>query len=443
MFSRAVSEDSSGQLPCGVGSAMMIGVGAIVGGGVFATMGPALLQAGGAAPWAYALGAVPAFLTAYSYSRLTVRFPGCGGTAGFFNVAFGSGYVSAGLNLMLIICYACIASLFVGIFGAYLASLLGIHGEALIVWSRVFCWLGVGFVAYINLFRIEWIKRLQPGMNAVKLLVMGVFVLGAFYSPIWNSSNFSVENWMPISSICAGSMMVFVSYEGFELIASSKRPFAKPERTVPLAYVLCLVIVLFYYVLIAVATLGNASLPISSSESSCIISVVAERFMGTGGAVLLNVGAVVSAISALNADVFSVSDMPVLMAREREMPSWFAREDSGRNPWGVVFVCGLLLLFINLLSMDELVAVSSMGFLFIYAIVNGISLGRTERTPASWCFSGGAILFCLAAVAILILQICQSPRAVLVLGTTGGMLFLPFVWQAAFFSVRFFLKRGE
>lgn len=428
--------------PCGITGAATAAISAMVGGGVFATMGVAVSQAAGGAPVAFAVGIVPACLTAYSYGRMTLKYPGRGGTAGFFNIAFGSGYLAASLNLMMIVCYACIASLYVGIFGSYLASLIGIRGHEVALWSRVFSWLGVGLVAVMNLSRGRLPDKLQPRLNAIKLLVMAVFVAAAFFAPTWQASNFSFEHWKPVSSILMGGMMIFVSYEGFELIAADKRPFLNPQRTVPWAYALCLAVVLAYNVLIAVATVGNADLALSDEQCSYIISAVAERFMGVGGAILLSTGAVVSAVSALNADIFSVSEMPRLMAEEREMPTYFLPGTQGSRTLGVLFVCALLLVFANLLTMEELIAVSSVGFLCIYAIVNGVALIIVERTRRAWWLSGAAILLCLAAMVVVCAELSRGESARLVLGVTAGMLALPFVWQALYFAVRWLAERS-
>lgn len=421
--------------PCGIFGAATPAVSAMVGGGVFATMGAAMSQAGGAAPLAFAVGVIPACLTAYSYARMTLEHPHQGGTAGFLNKAFGTGYLAASLNLMLIVCYACIASLYVGIFGTYLASLVGIRGHDIAFWSRAFSWLAVGLVAFMNLSPAHLPAKLQPRLNAIKLLVMAVFVAAAFFAPTWQPSNFDLVHWK-FSGIWIGGMMIFVSYQGFELIAADKRPFKNPARTVPWAYVLCLAVVLAYNVLIAIATVGNAELALLPRESSYIISAVAERFMGTGGAILLSTGAVVSAVSALNADVFSVSKMPVLMAEEREMPAYFSPNSPGSPVLGVLFICALLIVFSNLLTMEELIAVSSMGFLGIYAIVNAVSLMITRRTKKACWLSGMAVALCVVALAVLCLELGAGPHARLVLGVAGAMLGLPFAWQALYFSVR-------
>lgn len=429
--------------PCGVLAGLSIGIGAIVGGGVFATMGPAVVSSQGGAPLAYALGVVLAVLTAFGYIRMTLLYPMRGGTVGFFTIAFGTGYVSSCLNLLLVVCYACIASLFAAVFGAYLASLLHFRGDELNLATQVFACMGIVAVAYLNLSKASVIPRLSLRLNAIKLTVMGVFMVAAFLAPTWDSHNFAVENWGSPWSVVSGGLMIFISYEGFELIASSKRPFVNPKRTVPIAYMGTLAVAFLFYVLMAVATVGNADLSLAPEQSAYLISAVAERFMGTGGAILLCVGAIVSALSALSTDVFSVSEMPGLMAEQKEMPCRFAPASPRARMWGIVFVCTMLLVFVNVLTVAELTAASSMGFLFVYLIVNLVSLKITPRSKRAWILSGSAAGGCLLAIALLFVHLATSPRAHIVITVALCMLALPFVWQSLYFASRWLRHRGK
>ena len=86
----------------GVVGALSIGIGGIVGGGIFATIGLAGAEAQGAAWLSFLLGGVLALLTAYAYVRLTLTFPGQGGTVTFITRAFGDGLFAAGLNMLLV-----------------------------------------------------------------------------------------------------------------------------------------------------------------------------------------------------------------------------------------------------------------------------------------------------------------------------------------------------
>ncbi len=105
-------------------SALSIGIGGMVGGGIFAVTGLTVQLTRGAAPIAFIVAGVVALLTAYSYWRLTLRFPSQGGTVAFLNRAFGSGTVTGALNILLCLSYVILLSVYAYAFGAYGAKLL-------------------------------------------------------------------------------------------------------------------------------------------------------------------------------------------------------------------------------------------------------------------------------------------------------------------------------
>lgn len=424
--------------PCGVGGALVVGLGSIIGGGVFATMGPAVVGAGGAAPLSFVAGAIPAYLTAYAYVRMARQYPHAGGTVGYFNLAFGGGYLSASVNLLLVVCYACIASLYAGVFGVYLADIFHWHT---VLFERLLSCLGIILVAWMNLDSSPWARHVQGKLNAAKFLVMGVFIAAALMSPYWQWDNFKLVHWKPAGSIVAAGMGVFMSYQGFELIAAIRRPM-KSEHTMAWAFAWCLLVVTLYYAAVAWCLIGNVDYASVPAESGYLLSAVSRRFMGEGGSLLLCLGAVIASTSALNADVFSVSRLPEQMADKREMPRYFLPSQPGAKALGVIFLCGLLVLFVNLVTVAELTAISSLGFLVVYALVNLVSLRLVPRTRLSLMAGVLGSLACMSAAAVVAMQLVESGRVV-PMAVTCGMLVLPFVWQAVYYLVRRYLLSGQ
>lgn len=420
----------------GVASAMLVGLGSIIGGSVFATMGPALESAGAGAPLAFIWGVVPACFTAYAYLRLTLRYPGQGGTEAFFDRAFGGGYLSGSLNLLLVVCYAGVASLYAGVFGVYLAGLLGLRAA----WAvKLTTCLGVILVAGMNLSGRPWVRRLGEKLDVSKFLVMGVFIAAALLSPVWNWDNFAPRHWTGLECVLTTGLTIFMSYQGFELIAAIRQPIRRPRHTLPWAFALCLTVVTLYYSLMAFCTVGNVDYADVPGGSGHLVALVAERFMGAGGGILLCIGAMMASCSAMNSDVFSVSAIPGGMASQREFPRYFKPNSPGARRPGVLFLCGLMLVFVLLANTTELTALSSLGFLVIYAIVNAVSLKLGERSRRAWLICGSGALLCLCSAGVLLYQMCLQARAGLLLGVTAGMLFLPFIWQAGYFLLK---RRG-
>jgi amino acid transporter len=103
----------------GVMGALSIGIGGIVGGGFFATFGLTIEGAKGGTPLAFLIGGLVALLTAYSYIPLTLRYPGPGGTAAFIRIAFGRGLFAASINVLLILSYVAIMSVYAVALASY------------------------------------------------------------------------------------------------------------------------------------------------------------------------------------------------------------------------------------------------------------------------------------------------------------------------------------
>ena len=417
------------QKPCGVAAALAIGLGSIIGGSMFATMGEALQGAGGAAPLAYFLGALPAGITAWSYTRMAAAHPGSGGTMAYFNLAYGGGYLAASLNLMLVVCYAAVASLYSGIFGAYAADLCHWHSPAA---QRVLSCVGIIVVAWANTRRGGlWGEKAQLPMDVCKFLIMGTFIAAALLSPLWEWQNFAPRHWQRPGNIVTTGLTIFMSYQGFELIAAIRRPFRK--RALPVAMGLCLLIVTLYYCGVSFCTVGHVDYATAAQESDYLLSAVARRIMGEPGGVLLCAGAIIAAASAMNADMFSVSAIPEEMAEQREMPRYFLPSQRRHKTLGVLFLCGLLVLFVNLLSVDELTAISSLGFLTIYSLANFAALRITRHTRRATLVGVVGGLVCLGAACTVAWQLFTGEDSALLMGTTAGMLGLPFIWQAFFY----------
>src|SRR5215471_13090610 len=114
-------EAGPAQTPREIGAlgAFSIGIGGIVGGGIFATLGLAGSQARGATWLSFLVGGAVALLTAYSYVRLSLRYPGPGGTVTFLNRAFGTGLLTAWLDTLLVVAYVVIMALYAGAFASY------------------------------------------------------------------------------------------------------------------------------------------------------------------------------------------------------------------------------------------------------------------------------------------------------------------------------------
>lgn len=200
----------------GLWAVVSLGVGGMVGGGIFAVLGLAVQLAHGGTPVAFALAGMVALLTAYSYAKLSVAYPSRGGTVVFLDRTFGTGMFTGSLNVLLWLSYVVMLSLYAFAFGSYGATFLpqawqGIGKHGLISFAVI-------EIAGMNLLNAELIGKAEIWIVAIKLAILLLFVgVGVFGI---NTSQIAPGSWSPPLQMAEGGMIIFLAYEGFELIAN-------------------------------------------------------------------------------------------------------------------------------------------------------------------------------------------------------------------------------
>jgi amino acid transporter len=151
-----------------------IGVGGMVGGGIFAVLGLSVDLARGGAPLAFLLAGVVALVTSYSYVRLSVAFPSQGGTVAFLDRAFGSGVLTGSANVLLWISYIVMLSLYAYAFGSYGASLF--PPESQLIWKHVLISGIVVGITGLNLLSARLIGEAEDWIVLFKLAILILFI---------------------------------------------------------------------------------------------------------------------------------------------------------------------------------------------------------------------------------------------------------------------------
>ena len=243
---------ASGSL--GLAALVSIGVGGMVGGGIFSVLGLTVQIAGAGAYLSFVVGGIVAALTGWSYSLLSVRVRSRGGTAVFLDRAFGTG-VAGPLNLLLWLSYFVMLGLYAVACGAYLAALLGLDGNG--PWPRLLASAVVICFAALNLAGAQVVGRAESVLVYFKLAVLLVFCLGGL--AFVDAARVSSAAFPSAGAIVYAGALIFLGYEGFELIANASEDARDPGRTLPRAYLIAIGGVIALYVLVAFVAVGNLS----------------------------------------------------------------------------------------------------------------------------------------------------------------------------------------
>ena len=389
-----------------------IGIGGMVGGGIFAVLGLSVHLARGGAPLAFLLAGVVALVTSYSYVRLSVTFPSQGGTVAFIDRAFGPGLLTGSANVLLWISYIVMLSLYAYAFGSYGASLFPAPSQ--LIWKHVLITTVIVGITGLNLLSARLIGEAEDWIVLIKVAILLLFV--ALGIPGISIGNLAPSTWSPPLALISGGMIIFLAYEGFELIANTAEDVRDGARTLPRAFYASVVFVILLYVLVAMVAVGTLPVADIVDAKDYALAEAARPFLGQAGFVLIAIAAMLSTASALNATVYGSARLSYVIAKDGELPSVLEHKAWGEPIGGLLITTGAALLIANGTDLSSMSTMGSAGFLIIFAVVNAANVKLSTDTHSKrWLSFAGAVL-CLAALASLLWQTAStSPRQLLVL----------------------------
>jgi APA family basic amino acid/polyamine antiporter len=345
----------------GLWSAVAINVGAIIGGGIFVVTGIVAGYAGSALVVSMIIAGVIAFITAWSFAKLTAWQPVEGGVYEYGRqlVSPYAGFLAGWMWL--------VANTFTGAavslgFAYYLASAFPNLPTSWV--AAVLC---LAFTA-VNLVGAKESARVNNVLVAIKLAVLAFFV--AFGVLHVNLGNF--DPFVPLSSgVLYGTFFVFFAYGGFARVSVVAEEVKDAKRNVPLALLLSLAISMLVYVLVglvAVGLLGPVGLAGSPSPLSTAIGATGNSL----AVQTIAVGGLVATASVLLTAILGVSRMAYSMARRNDLPTILARlHHKFLTPYCAIVVSGVLMaLLVLFIDLTQVVAISTFALVFNYSITN-------------------------------------------------------------------------
>jgi amino acid transporter len=402
----------------GMWGVVAIGVGGMVGGGIFAVLGLAVQFAHGGTPIAFALAGAVALLTAYAYAKLSVAYPSRGGTVIFLDRAFGSGFLTGSLNVLLWLSYIVMLSLYALAFGSYGATFLPSEWQE--IGRHALITLAVVGITALNLRSAAVIGRAETWIVAVKVAILLLFVVVG----VWGvqASNVGPDSWAPPLQLVAGGMIIFLAYEGFELIANTAQDVRDVNRTLPRALFTSVGFVIVLYVLVAFVTVGNLPVDQIVAAKDYALAEAAKPFLGQAGFILIAVAAMLSTASAINATFYGAARLSYSIASEGQLPRELERQVWGEPVEGLLLTAAATLFVANFLDLTSISTLGSAGFLLIFAAVNLANVRRAKDTRSHAWLSVVGALACTAALGALVWETARSaPEKLLVLAVLVGL----------------------
>ncbi|MDP8957893.1 MAG: amino acid permease, partial [Actinomycetota bacterium] len=360
----------------------MIGVGAMIGAGVFVLTGIAAGVAGPALMLAFALNGVVTIFTAMVYAELGSAIPEAGGGYLWVKEALGksNGFLAGWMSWFS---HAVAGSLYALGFGSFLALLL--HDLGIIDVQGPWVEKSIGVLIALAFLYINYRGASETGLagnivTLAKVGVIGIFILFGLLTMTGDGDVLAkFQPFFPegVGAVFVAMGITFIAFEGYEIIVQAGEEVRDPRRSIPRAVFKSLMIVIPIYVLVAITALGAVTVPGMTSweflgiHEELGLAEAARRFMPLGTLLLL-LGGLLSTTSALNATTFSSTRVSFAMGRDRVLPAFFSKvHERTKTPYMALSITGVLIIFMVLaIPIEDVAAAADVMFLLLFLQVD-------------------------------------------------------------------------
>ncbi len=406
--------------PMNVTAAVALGIGSMVGAGIFALMGVAGSIAGSAVYLSFIIAGIVALLSGYSMAKLGARYPSAGGIVEYLAQAFGIGLFSGALSILLYLSALIALALVAKTFGSYAVALLPVERSTL--WVNGMGDFIIITLVLINLEGAKSVALSEKIIVGLKLLVLAGFsIAGLMYV---RPELLSPVQYPEAKMILYSLAITFFAFEGFRVITNTAEDMPQPEKTLPRAMFISIGLVMVLYVAVALAVFGNLDVQAVINAKDYALAEAAKPAFGAAGFTIVAIAALISTASAINANLYAVTNVTYQLAKEGELPEAFG-EPIGHSREGLLISAGLIIVLTSFLDLSEVAAVGSITILMVHLVVHLGHLKLRHETDGSFILILLAILTIVLTIGFaLVYAIKSSPNIIWLVAATVFIAFI-------------------
>jgi basic amino acid/polyamine antiporter, APA family len=354
-----------------------LGIGAVLGTGIFVSTGVGAHMAGPAVVLSFIVAAITSGLCALTYAELATMFPVAGSTYTYSYIAFGeiiAWVIGWDLMLEYLVSSAAVASGWSGTFVGLLKS-AGVALPKLITQGPASggiidlpAVVIVALVTWILFVGIKESAKLNNVIVVIKIAVIVLFiVLGVFHISVANYKPFAPFGW---TGVMAGASIMFFAYIGFDAVSTAAEETINPKRDVPRGLAICLGVVIILYVSVAIVITGMV--PFKQISQNNAIPDALSKFGINWGAALVGTGAVIGMISTLLVMLYGQIRVFMVMSRDGLLPKVFSKiHPVHKTPTLCTIITGTIAaVMAGLLPLEEIIKLCNIGTLFAFVLVS-------------------------------------------------------------------------
>jgi amino acid transporter len=393
----------------GIFSVAAIGIGAMVGAGIFALIGQAALAAGQKVWMSFLLGGVIALLSGYSFARLSTRYASADGALGYFNAAF-SKRVAGTFSLIYVLTLLVAVAMVARAFGAYAERLffdVSSHGVLIDVFAAGII-VALAILNMVSEGATGWVEMVLVGIKLVILSALTVAGIATF-DPAMLDPHKAVSTMTMFGAIG----LTFFAYAGYGTMANAGSAVENPGTTIPRAIFLAIGVTIVLYVGLSLVLLGNISPADLAKYADTAVAQAAKPIFGQIGFTMVSIAALLATASAINGTLFGALRIAGGMAKNGQFPDTF-NVHVWRNWTGGILGCvvGVIVLAVAF-NLSVIASAASLAFLVAYLGVHLAAWRLAPEIGANRAVVGLGVVSMLAVLVVFLLDLWENqPGAV-------------------------------
>jgi len=370
------SAGAAAQRALSVRQAAFIGVGSMVGAGIFALLGASAEVAGSAVWVSFLLAGGVAALQGYSFARLGARYPSAGGFLEYVIRGWGDGHFAGVIAWMLLAVNAIITAMVAVSFGSYASDAVASNTH----WVKAFAVLILLIMTGLNILGSRAVANAQTLVVIVVIGILTVFSVATLSN--LDPSLLAFADYPSVGDIISSVALTFFAFLGFGVITFTAKDLADPRRQLPKAVYLALGIATVVYVAVALGVFGTLTVDEVIASGGTALAVAAEPVLGQAGYWMMTVTALFATAGATNSGLFPAAGLGNEMAAVGQFPPVMGRRLGGRAPMGIVVTTVGAIVLALFFDLNAIASIGSAVALVVFTLVTFGHLRIRRETGA-------------------------------------------------------------
>jgi amino acid transporter len=347
-----------------VRQAAFIGVGAMVGAGIFSLLGAAGEVAGAAVWISFLVAGVIAILNGYSFAKFGAKYPSAGGLLEYIARGFGDGHITGVVAWIVLATNAIVTGMVAVSFGSYASEAVPWGTSA---WIKVFATLIVLVMTLLNILGSQAVARVQTVVVTVVIGILGFFAVVTLVNMDPHLLAFS--GYPSVRDIVSSVALTFFAFLGFGIVSFTAKDLANPARELPRAMYLALGIATVIYVAVSLGVFGTLTVQEVIDSGGTAIAKAAEPTLGSAGYWLMSVTALFATAGATNGGLYPASGLCEQLSSMGQFPPVMGRRLGGRAPAGLLVTAVIAIILAVGFDLNAIASIGSAIALVVFALV--------------------------------------------------------------------------